>query len=147
MHLNFTYSNGGLWYYKEAGNIGILSGLVFGIYGSLNQAYMMGLLFFIAGYFVPRSFDNSISRSAISWYIDYLISFSFLSTSGPLWFTFALLIFSLIYTLLRQIFFCSKDDKCAKKSVHLKVRTISSVNRKIIKKIKFNFYFIIFVEK
>jgi glucans biosynthesis protein C len=58
MHLNVTYSNGGLWYYKEPGNIGAISGLLFGIYGSLNQAYMMGLLFFIAGYFVPGSFDK-----------------------------------------------------------------------------------------
>lgn len=148
MHLNVTYSNGGLWYYTEPGNIGILSGLLFGIYGSLNQAYMMGLLFLIAGYFVPGSFDkkgaglfvkdrlirlgiptlaymllihpvtmlitdafnNSIPQNLLSWYMNFLVSFSFLSASGPLWFAFALLIFTLIYTFIQKMFLSSKNE-------------------------------------
>lgn len=140
MHLNVTYSNMGLWYYKEPREMGMLSSLLFGIYGSFNQAYMMGLLFFIAGYFVPRSldkkgtrkfirdrfirlgvptliymllihpvtmlimdiFDNIIESNFFSWYLDYLISLSFLSSSGPLWFTLALLIFSFVYALINK---------------------------------------------
>lgn len=58
MHLNVTYSGNGLWYYKEASAAGPLSGLLFGLYGSLTQAYFMGLLFLIAGYFVPESLDR-----------------------------------------------------------------------------------------
>ena len=58
MHLNVTYSTMGLWYYLEARDIDPLSQLLFGMYGSLNQAFMMGLLFLIAGYFVLGSFDK-----------------------------------------------------------------------------------------
>jgi surface polysaccharide O-acyltransferase-like enzyme len=141
MHLNVTYSNMGLWYYQEPAELGPLSGLLFGMYGSLNQAYFMGLLFLIAGYFVPGSFDKkganqfildkmlrlgvptliymllihpitmmiyyafsqSLPHNIGSWYMDYILSFSFLSTSGPLWFTLALLIFTVVYALIRQI--------------------------------------------
>ena len=56
MHLNVTYSGAGLWYYKEPGSIDAFSGLVFPLYGFLNQAYFMGLLFLVAGYFTPGSF-------------------------------------------------------------------------------------------
>lgn len=143
MHLNVTYSNMGLWYYKETVKLDALSGLLFAIYGSFTQAYFMGLLFFIAGYFVPGSFDRKgaagfvrerIIRLGIptllymllihpitiliiglfnhtnpadftSWYIEYLTSFTFISSSGPLWFAFALLLFSILYALLRQFSF------------------------------------------
>lgn len=140
MHLNVTYSTWGLWYYLEARAAGPLSQLLFGMYGSLNQAYMMGLLFLIAGYFVPGSFDRkgfkpfvterivrlgiptliymllihpvtmmiyyffnqTLPPNIAAWYGDYITSLTFLSTSGPMWFALALLIFSVIYALLRQ---------------------------------------------
>jgi glucan biosynthesis protein C len=140
MHLNVTYSNMGLWYYKEPVKMDALSGVLFAIYGSFTQAYFMGLLFFIAGYFIPGSFDRKgasgfvqdrIIRLGIptllymllihpitiliiglfnhnnptnltSWYIEYLTSFTFISSFGPLWFAFALLVFSILYAFLRQ---------------------------------------------
>ena len=65
MHLNVTYSGNGLWYYQEHASYGPLSGLLFGLYGSLNQAYFMGLLFFISGYLVPDSLERKGSAPFI----------------------------------------------------------------------------------
>lgn len=140
MHLNVTYSTHGLWYYTEPSEMPMVSGLLFTIYGFFTQAYFMGLLFFIAGYFVPGSYDekgtakfihdrlirlgvptlfymliihpitllivgsfNDINPINLSWYMKYIFSFAFLSSSGPLWFALALLIFSIIYALLRHL--------------------------------------------
>lgn len=58
MHLNVTYSGNGLWYYKEQAGYGPLSGLLFGLYGSLTQAWFMGLMFFISGYLTPDSLER-----------------------------------------------------------------------------------------
>lgn len=58
MHLKVTYGDMGLWYYVEPGPVKPLAGLVFGIYGSFVQAFCMGLLFFVAGSFVPGSCDR-----------------------------------------------------------------------------------------
>jgi glucan biosynthesis protein C len=44
LHAAVTYSNMGNWYYKEPADLGLLSGLVFGIILSFTQAYFMGLL-------------------------------------------------------------------------------------------------------
>jgi glucan biosynthesis protein C len=57
-HAAVTYSSLGKWYYTEPTQLDIISILVFGIYQSFTQAYSMGLLFLIAGYFVPASFDR-----------------------------------------------------------------------------------------
>jgi glucan biosynthesis protein C len=58
VHAAVTYSNLGDWYYIEPAKLGGISALVFGIFQSFTQAYFMGLLFLIAGYFVPTSFDR-----------------------------------------------------------------------------------------
>ena len=58
MHVNVTYSMIGGWYYIEETSLDLFETLYFGMYGSFTQAYFMGLLFFIAGYFVPPSFDR-----------------------------------------------------------------------------------------
>lgn len=142
IHLNCTYGNIGMWYYQEARNIDLFSFTIFGMIGSFTQAYFMGLLFFIAGYFVPGSYDkkgigrflrdrfyrlaiptiffmlllhpltillmevfnHNIPMNPFSWYMGYLTSFHFISGSGPLWFALALLIFSVIYALLRWVY-------------------------------------------
>src|SRR5512137_1975608 len=57
-HAAVTYSGLGMWYYIEPAKLDIVSILIFGIYQSFTQAYSMGLLFLIAGYFVPASFDR-----------------------------------------------------------------------------------------
>jgi glucans biosynthesis protein C len=57
VHIAITYGAPGLWYYKE----GALSGAQY--YVSLAftctcQAFFMGILFLLAGYFTPSSFDR-----------------------------------------------------------------------------------------
>ncbi len=57
VHLAITYGASGLWYYRE----GELTGLEFYAFLAFTctcQAFFMGLLFFLAGYFTPSSFDR-----------------------------------------------------------------------------------------
>lgn len=56
LHAAVTYSGLGMWYYREAAALGPLTTLSFGIIQSFIQAYSLGLLFLVAGYFVPASF-------------------------------------------------------------------------------------------
>lgn len=138
MHLAVTYSGVGSWYYMDVGKQDTISTVFFGLYQSFTQAYFMGFLFLISGYFVAKSYDRKGSRqflcgrlirlgiptliymliihpfnvyvllgstwerpSFISYYVNYLISFDFIGSSGPLWFAFSLLIFNCIYALIR----------------------------------------------
>jgi glucans biosynthesis protein C len=57
-HAAVTYSHVGSWYYQDGPEPPILTKLPFIAFESYNQAYFMGLLFFVAGYFVPRAFDS-----------------------------------------------------------------------------------------
>lgn len=56
LHAAVTYSGLGMWYYQEAAALEPLTALSFGIIQSFIQAYSLGLLFLVAGYFVPASF-------------------------------------------------------------------------------------------
>lgn len=58
MHINVTYGNMGSWYYVEKAEIDVVSKVLFGIYGSFVQAFFMGFLFLIAGYFVPAAYNR-----------------------------------------------------------------------------------------
>ncbi len=58
MHAAVTYSGVGRWYYLEQPLPSLPIRVVFATYQSFLQAFFMGLLFFIAGYFVPGSFDK-----------------------------------------------------------------------------------------
>ncbi len=58
MHAAVTYSGMGSWYYIEETQLGLISTIVFGLYQSFTQAYFMGFLFLISGYFVPASYDK-----------------------------------------------------------------------------------------
>jgi glucans biosynthesis protein C len=142
MHVCVTYSGLGSWYYKEPATLGIASGLIFTLYESFAQAFFMGLLFLIAGTFVPAAYDrkgfgrflrdrlirlgiptavfmlildpvtglimalfrgDAVSPAGVAAsYGGYLASFRFLSASGPLWFALALLVFSVLYALVRK---------------------------------------------
>jgi hypothetical protein len=140
-HVAVTYSGLGDWYYVEQVELGIAQTIIFGFYQSFTQSYFMGLMFLIAGYFVPVSYDKKgfggfindrIVRLGIptaiymiiihpvlvygimghreegagllASYADYIINLNFIGESGPLWFAFALLIFSVIYALIRKCF-------------------------------------------
>jgi fucose 4-O-acetylase-like acetyltransferase len=58
MHAADTYSPFGNWYYTERPSIGPGAKLFFLTYQSALQAFFMALLFFIAGYFTPTSYDR-----------------------------------------------------------------------------------------
>src|SRR5579864_5737054 len=57
MHAAVTYSPLGSWYYREHPPLGPASTLFFATYQGVLQGFFMALLFFIAGYFTPSSFD------------------------------------------------------------------------------------------
>ncbi len=57
VHIAITYGASGLWYYKEGELIG-LQYYVFLAFTCLCQAFFMGLLFLLAGYFTPASYDR-----------------------------------------------------------------------------------------
>jgi hypothetical protein len=141
MHAAVTYSHLGSWYFMEDPKPGLALTAVFGTYQTFLQAFFMGLLFLIAGYFVPGAFDrkgfgkflrdravrlgvpsllfmllvqpftvywllrtpNRIQEPLFTAYGRYLSSGRFLSGSGPMWFTVALLFFSLVYGMVRVV--------------------------------------------
>jgi fucose 4-O-acetylase-like acetyltransferase len=140
MHAAVTYSHLGSWYFMEDPKPDLALTALFATYQVWLQAFFMGLLFFIAGYFVPGALERKgpwkflsdrtvrlglpallymlmIHPVTVYWllrefaepswpalrqaYWPYLSSGRVLSGSGPMWFTLALLGFSLVYVLIR----------------------------------------------
>ena len=58
MHLSVTYSNMGSWYYTEGRFLSGGEGTFFSFTQTFLQAFFMGFLFLIAGYFVPGAYDR-----------------------------------------------------------------------------------------
>lgn len=58
MHAAVTYSGNGGWYYKEHADLGRPELFAFITYQAFLQSFFMSLLFFVAGYFVPGSYDR-----------------------------------------------------------------------------------------
>ena len=157
MHLAVTFSGLGNWYYTESNELGTVQLIIFGFFQSFLQGFFMGILFLIAGYFIPSSYDkkgfskfikerlirlgiptllymifihpfimlvllnngNFFSKKTASIYLNHFVFFNFISASGPLWFAFALLFFSLIYALYRKFIKpigINKDKKFPKTS-------------------------------
>ncbi len=58
IHIAVTYSGLGSWYYKENAALDLVSMVVLFAYQIFAQAFFMGLLFFLAGVFVPRAYDK-----------------------------------------------------------------------------------------
>jgi glucan biosynthesis protein C len=143
VHVCVTYSGLGSWYYKEEHVLDAVSTLVFYGFEIFCQAFFMGFLFLLAGYFVPTAYDrkgcgrylldrlvrlgaptavfmlilhpvtvlirDSLSGQRVTLggflrgYGGYLGSLSFLRESGPLWFALALLVFSMLYGVVRRL--------------------------------------------
>jgi glucans biosynthesis protein C len=57
-HSAVTYSHVGSWYYNEDPKPGLATTLILAAFESFNQAYFMGFLFLIAGYFAASAFDR-----------------------------------------------------------------------------------------
>jgi len=58
MHAADTYSPLGSWYYTDRQPLSLASLLTFAAWQMYLQAFFMGLLFFIAGFFVPSAYDR-----------------------------------------------------------------------------------------
>jgi peptidoglycan/LPS O-acetylase OafA/YrhL len=58
MHAAVTYSHLGSWYFMENPKPGTAVMSIFATYQVFLQAFFMGLLFLLAGYFVPPAFDR-----------------------------------------------------------------------------------------
>ena len=129
-HVAVTYSGFGSWYYVEATHLDLFSTVWFAFYLSFQQAYFLGLMFLIAGYFVAGSYDRKVFggfvgerfRRLIIPSLIYMVAITpfigivelgnkvasfnvidFLSGTGVMWFTLALFAFSLVYGLVRLI--------------------------------------------
>ena len=142
MHIAVTYSGLGGWYYVETDyeQLDTIQLVIFGFNQAFGQAFFLGILFLIAGYFTPASYDKKgfvkfikdrfirlglptiiymlvihpflvfvILGYADMGYIEYITGLHFLGGTGPLWFALALLIFSIVYALLRLLFPKSKE--------------------------------------
>ena len=62
LHTSVTYGGEGSWYYYEVDEPGMLSFVVLTLFNAANQAFFMGMLFLLAGYFTPGSFDRKGPR-------------------------------------------------------------------------------------
>jgi len=58
MHAADTYSPLGNWYFTDRTQLAVPTLLVFAAWQMYLQSFFMGLLFFVAGFFVPASFDR-----------------------------------------------------------------------------------------
>ncbi len=66
IHYAVTYSGIGSWYLMDAGELDAVCTIVFGLFQSFTQAYFMGFLFLISGYFVAGSYDKKGAARFIS---------------------------------------------------------------------------------
>jgi len=58
LHMAVTYGAEGLWYYSEPGNLSIVVVVIAVFIAAVGSAFALGLFFFLAGYFTPRSYDK-----------------------------------------------------------------------------------------
>src|SRR5512136_1070530 len=58
MHVAITYGAEGNWYYNEAGETNTLAFVIMALLGGIGSAFVMGMLFLVAGYFTPRAYDR-----------------------------------------------------------------------------------------
>ena len=58
LHLAVTYSSLGIWYYNERVANGFFGQVFFATFQMFTQSFSMGLMFLLAGYFTPASYDK-----------------------------------------------------------------------------------------
>jgi glucans biosynthesis protein C len=134
VHASVTYGPVGGWFYYDRTGTDALTGIFLTWITSLSQAFFMGLMFFLAGYFIPSSLERKGGNrftadrlrrlgvptllfilvigpgivyslyqnktSFLGYYDAYLLDPARYE-SGPLWFAIALLVFTLVYVVLR----------------------------------------------
>ena len=134
-HAGQAYGNGGGWPYTPSNPAELMPWIWH--FFSTNAAFFMGLYFFISGYFVPRSFDKQgtklfVQKKLLRLGIPLLFIGSIISImTGKLeiahmWFVESLLVFCLIYALIRLM--ASPIDKvCNSKPTIIGLLIVASV--------------------
>ena len=137
LHLNITYGAPGSWFYNES-QAGFPEIIPMSMFNATNQAFFMGMFFFISAFFIIPSLNrkgtgkfikdrlvrlgipllifyfilcpltvfihNHFIRGEEPSFIDYLIN-GWGRGFGPLWFVEALLIFTIVYLLIKPLKF------------------------------------------
>ena len=57
-HTAITYGASGGWFYHELPSSGTPSSVILSLFCTIEQAYIMGILFLLAGYFTPGSLER-----------------------------------------------------------------------------------------
>ena len=110
-HAGQAYGDGGGWAYTPSNPAEFMPWIWH--FFSTNAAFFMGLFFLISGYFVPASYDKQgasvfVRKKLIRLGIPLLFMGAILSALsgkieiGHIWFIESLLVFCLIYALIRQ---------------------------------------------
>ena len=110
-HAGQAYGDGGEWAYTPSNPAEFLPWIWH--FFSTNAAFFMGLYFFISGYFVPRSFDKQgtkqfIQKKLLRLGVPLLFMGAIISLLAGkieishMWFVESLLVFCLIYALIRR---------------------------------------------
>jgi fucose 4-O-acetylase-like acetyltransferase len=110
-HAAEAYSPYSAWVYKPSNKEEMMP--LIWHFNSVNAAFFMGLFFFIAGYFVPRSYDKQgiwvfVKKKLLRLGIPVVLVTAFLIYAtghlevGHLWYVESLLLFCLVYALVRK---------------------------------------------
>lgn len=110
-HAGQAYGEGGEWAYTPSNPAEFMPWIWH--FFSTNAAFFMGLYFFISGYFVPRSFDKQgaklfVQKKLLRLGIPLLMIGAIISILtgkieiAHMWFVESLLVFCLIYALIRK---------------------------------------------
>ena len=110
-HAGQAYGNGGEWAYTPSNSAEFMPWIWH--FFSTNASFFMGLYFLIAGYFVPRSYDKNggnvfVRKKLVRLGIPLIVMGGLLSLLsgkfeiGHMWFVESLLVFCLLYALLRR---------------------------------------------
>ncbi|MDR7247040.1 acyltransferase family protein [Priestia megaterium] len=123
-HTNSAYGGEGGWYYIESSN-NFISTSILTLINAIFQSFFMGLFFFIAAYFSPRSYDNKgfyqflkdrvpkLLIPAMFYFlllnplcINLVAKKNYFNSLGfyNMWFIIALLYFTLAYAIIRKVF-------------------------------------------
>ena len=134
-HAGQAYGNGGEWAYTPSNPAEFMPWIWH--FFSTNAAFFMGLYFFISGYFVPRSLDKQgtklfIQKKLLRLGVPLLfigVIISFLSGKieiAHMWFVESLLVFCLIYALIRH-WVSPINKKCNSKLTVIGLLTVALV--------------------
>ncbi len=125
-HAGQVYGDGGGWAYTPSNPAEVMPWIWH--FFSVNAAFFMGLFFLISGYFVPVSYDKQgakefVWKKMIRLGIPLLIMGGLLSALsgkleiGHMWYIESLLVFCLVYALIRQFYKPTSDDCSSKPTI------------------------------